>query len=383
MRKFTHWLAFANFVVLVGCQSDKPNVETAEETVVEANDNVTAEAPKKSERVKPESWRTFFRTDTTGAEVISSKSSEASKSSLEGARKQVAAGKYEDAEADFLGYIRENENDFEARLELVQLYLRLNKAKKAWPFLEETRVYLDKSEKANAELNFKYRYVLSLVHLRQGSNDKAKKILSGLIAEDKTFIPAYALMASHYLSKGKASIAEFVAKQGIDRGGEEERLTNLMGSVNSKLGKTEDALLWFDRSLKHAPGYAPALMNRAGLYMTRGELDLAERDLTALDESHSNDPAFCLLRGILYTKQNQNELARASLEKALQLDPENPHVRYHLAGFYEEKLADNTGALKLYQEAMQLSDEESPLQELAEWHVRSLATREFAQAYMR
>ncbi|MGE0173816.1 MAG: tetratricopeptide repeat protein [Oligoflexales bacterium] len=371
-------------LAVAGCQTNDAEIKDTEtiDTVTVGTDEGTLEV-KKSERIKPESWRTFFKPESTGVDQQMAGEANAAKASVDEARKAVGNGDFEKAEAILLEHIRENEDAFDVRLELVQVYLKMNKSKKTWPFLEETRKYLDKAEKPNPELNFKYRYVLALAHLKEGNSDKAKKILSSLIAEDKTFIPAYALLASHYLSKGKISIAEFVAKQGIDRGGEEERLTNLMGSINSKLGKHQDALSWFDRSLKHSPGYAPALMNRAGFYITRGEFDLAQKDLAPLEQSHANDASFCLLRGILYGKQNQDQLALASLEKALQLDPENPHIRYHLAVLFEEKLDDNANALRLFQEAMQLSGENSPLQELAEWHVRSLATREFAQAYLR
>ena len=90
------------------------------------------------------------------------------------------------------------------------------------------------SDSVTKSFIFRYRYTLALAHLARGERTKAHKLLSDLIGVDKSFAPAYVSLATSYLGLGKESVAEFVAKRGLDRIKDHPALLNLMGIIAQK-----------------------------------------------------------------------------------------------------------------------------------------------------
>jgi Tfp pilus assembly protein PilF len=179
-------------------------------------------------------------------------------------------------------------------------------------------------------------------------------------------------MASSYLVRNKINSAIFIAKRGLDRGGEDPRLANLLGIVAQKNHRLVEAKRWYDRALDHSPGFVPALVNRANLSMRRGEYEAAHLDLMQalmLDPTHVEAH---VTRGILAKKSGQTVKAEIAFQKAIELDPENGFARYNLGVLKAESQKDQGEALRLFNEVLQVEQSEDYLKDLARANIESL-----------
>ena len=291
---------------------------------------------------------------------------------LKKARLQMAVGLVEDAEASYRQLLRVDSENQEVLLDLASLYLRKRVLDKAFDFIEQAQRYIASSEEAPYAYRFRYRFVLAQALLARGDHKEGRAILSDLIAHDKGFVPAYAVLANSYIAQGKLPLAEFVAMRGLDRGKEDARLINIVGVVAQKQGDTAKADTWIGRSLEVEPSYAPALVNRANMAISRAYYESAEEDLKKAVAIAPDSVTAHISLGILYKRTGRFELAKNALSKAIDIDPESSYARFNMGMLMLDTFKEQNEALRFFHETLQTSDNDVDVKEMAQIQIKSL-----------
>jgi Flp pilus assembly protein TadD len=126
------------------------------------------------------------------------------------------------------------------------------------------------------------------------------------------------------------------------------------GLILQAQGKEDEARRRYERRVDVEPRAAVASNNLAWMYASRGEqldraLALAQAAKTELpDHPHVNDTL-----GYVYIKRQLPALAIPLLRLAIQRDPGNPAIHYHLGLAYSQT-GDKTAARKALEEALRL-----------------------------
>ena len=257
-------------------------------------------------------------------------------------------------------------------LDLATLYLRKRTLDKAFDYIEQAQRYISSSENAPYAYRFRYRFVLAQALLARGDSKEGRAILSDLIAHDKEFVPAYAVLANSYIAQGKLPLAEFVAMRGLDRGKDDARLINIIGVIAQKQGDLAKADTWIARSLEIDANYAPALVNRANLGISRAYYEPAEEDLKKAVAIAPDSVTAHISLGILYKRTGRFELAKNALTKAIDIDPESSYARFNMGMLMLDTFKEPTEALRFFHETLQTSDNDSDVKEMAQIQIKAL-----------
>ncbi len=272
---------------------------------------------------------------------------------LKRARGESALGFLSAAEASYRQSLRTDGKNIDALLELAAILQKQKRPTQALDVLSEAKISLTAQERPEQDLVFKYRYTLAMTYLQIGDRNKAHAILSDLVGKDRTFLPGYAALAFSYLKDGKDGVAKFIVDQAMDRGGEHPALYNILGVLQERQGKSGVAKDFYNRALGMSEFFAPALINRANLYVVSGEMTMAESDYKkALEAEPSNTDAMIGL-GVVYRQSGRYNLAKDTLERALDLEADNPQARFNLAILMRENLKDEGLALRYFSEVVQ------------------------------
>jgi len=287
-------------------------------------------------------------------------------------RSEQAIGRLPAADASFREVLRREPNNLEALLELAALQLRMRKTARAFDSLTQLRSEIGVQRDVPQALVFRYRYVLALGYLARGDRDKGHKVLSDLIGVDKEFAPGYAALASSYLGLGRDSVAEFIAKRGVDRAKQDAALFNILGVVAERRNDGSSARANFNRALEITPTFGPALVNRSALAVREGELGAAEEDiLRALLYDPTNVDALVTL-AVVQRRTGRFEAARATLEKAINVDPDNAVARFNLAVLMAQELKKPAVARRLFNEVLQTSSATPEVKDYAKSYLSDL-----------
>ena len=138
-----------------------------------------------------------------------------------------------------------------------------------------------------------------------------------------------------------------------------------LGDALARKGRSDDAMLHYDKAIKLQPNYADAYYNRGTVLFAKGRTDEAIADWTKALETQPNDAdAHTSLGNALLQKGSPRE-AIAHYLTALALAPEDPHSRNNLAWILatapDNSIRDGARALGFAQEAVQLSGGREPL----------------------
>ena len=291
---------------------------------------------------------------------------------LKKARLQLAVGLIEDAEASFRQMLRIDSDNAEVLLDLATLYLRKRALDKAFDYIEQAQRYIAASEEAPYQYRFRYRFVLAQGLLARGENKSGRAILSDLIAHDKGFVPAYAVLANSYISQGKLALAEFVALRGLDRGKEDAWLVNIIGVIAQKQGETTKADTWIARALEVDPNYAPALVNRANLAISRAYYESGEEDLKKAIAIAPDSVTAHISLGILYKRTGRFDLAKNALSKAIDIDPESSYARFNMGMLMLDTFKEPNEALRFFHETLQTGDNDADVKEMAQIQIKAI-----------
>ena len=327
-------------------------------------------------------WQKFFKAPPTAKErtllqqkLGAWKDAGTSASLLEKARNHSALGQIAAAETTYRELLRRDGDHGDGALELAQLYLRRNQLERCFELLEQVHAHIDRAEATPREFLFRYKYTLGLAHVARNERPKGHRILSDLIAVDPAFTPGYAALATSYLAINKLAVAEFITRRGMDLGGDDPALFNLMGVMFERKGNTPEARRWFDKALAASDSFAPALVNRAKLAIDRREYEASEADLgKALAIAPAHVEAL-ILTGIVQKRTGRYDAAKHSFGRAIEVNPESAHARYNLGLLLFEHFQEPTTALRLFHEVLQTKDENTEIKALAKAQIESMTER--------
>jgi tetratricopeptide (TPR) repeat protein len=268
-------------------------------------------------------------------------------------RNEFAIGLFAAAESTFRQVLRKDPKNIDALIELAATLQKMRRIPAAMDVLAEAKSAFTAQERPNPAEVFRYRYTLAMTYLAADDRPKAHSILSDLIGKDRTFLPGYAALAFSYLKDGKDNIAKFIVEQALDRGGDHPSLYNIMGILAERQNKPIEAREHYNKALSMNDLFAPALVNRANLYVTSKEIAIAEVDYKkALEADPANTDAMIGLGAVL-RQTGRYKSAKETFERVLDIDIDNPQARFNLALLMRENLKDEGQALRYFNEVMQ------------------------------
>jgi tetratricopeptide (TPR) repeat protein len=329
-------------------------------TSTTARNSVDATAKDNSPTDGAYNWKRFFKGPPSSKErpalqqSIRQLSSAANLNQLmQRARNEFALGLFGAAESSFRQALRKDPKNFDALVELAATLQKSRKISKSFDVLAEARNNLAAQERPDPNAIFCYRYTLALTYLANDEKQKAHSILSDLIGKDKTFLPGYAALAFSYLKDGKDSVAKFIVEQAMDRGGDHPSLYNISGILSERQGKLSAAKEFYNKALAMNDSFAPALVNRANIYMQSREIQMAETDYKkALDSDPANIEAMIGL-GATLRQSGRHKAAKDLFERVIEIDSDNPQARFNLAVLMRENMKDDGTALRYFNEVTQ------------------------------
>jgi tetratricopeptide (TPR) repeat protein len=317
-------------------------------------------------------WQGYFKTPPTSKDrsqieslVKTLESAKSEDDLLKRARNETALGRYASAEASYREVLRKNRNNMEAMIEMAGLYHKIRNQKLAMQVLTDVKDMLAGLEQPDKKLIFRYRYIQAVVLIQNGDRESGHSILSELIGQEKTFVPGYAALASSYLSTGKYQIAKFIVERALDRGAEDPSLYNLLGVTYERQRSFIQAREYYNKAIAQNDAFAPALVNRANIYLKTKEYRLAETDLKkAIEVDPLNVDAMISLAVVL-RQTGRSSLAKNHLSRVLDIVPDSAEARFNLAIVMRDNEKNSSEAIRLFSEVAQTDKASSELKMMA------------------
>ena len=125
------------------------------------------------------------------------------------------------------------------------------------------------------------------------------------------------------------------------------------GAANAKLGKLDQAIADFSKTIEMAPTAATAFNERGVAYFRQGKWDKANADFTSAIELNAKNPVHWTNRADTFSKLGQLEKAIGDLSKAVELAPKADNIwnmrglAYYRSGQWEKANADFANAIEL------------------------------------
>lgn len=179
----------------------------------------------------------------------------------------------------------------------------------------------------------KYQYNLGLYHLNQSNVDEAVNYFLKTLSLDPKFYLAYNALGLAYSMKGRLDDASRAYLKCLEINSQFAEARNNLGTVYQELKLLDKAEAEFRAALLD-PSYQKRELpyfNLARLCYLQGRLDEA---LDNVNKSLQIQPRLAMghnLRGLVYEKTNDLELAVASYEQAVKIVPEDVVFSYNLA----------------------------------------------------
>jgi tetratricopeptide (TPR) repeat protein len=370
-------LSLACFLTSCATESD-PNALDVSLPPSHANGLTMKQKPETLDPQQIFDWQRFYKPAPTAQDqkaivhAMQSTPQGSIEERLRHARNVMALGRRQEARRIYEDILREDENQFDAQLELTHLYLAENNVERAFDYLTSIRKILGRMEKPPLDQTFRYRYALALTYIQSQNRKKGHDILTELLERDPTFLPAYGALAQSYLEQEKLDVAEFIAKRGLDKGPDEPRLTNILAVIALRRNRLDDCKAWLQKTLSQNPDYVPALINRANLAIQRREYAIAENELQRAANLEPLNSEVQIALGLLMKRTGRISHAKVALEKAVELDPQNAFARYHLGVVLSDDYKDRTGALQLFYDVLQADEKYSGLKNMAKVQIEAI-----------
>lgn len=295
---------------------------------------------------------------------------------LKKGRNELSIGRISEAERTLREAARLDEDNMEVLLQLATVYIRKHDQNRSFEFLQRLHERIVSEDHVDPSVVLRYRYALALGYLMRGTHDKARGILTELIARDNAFTPAYAALAGSYLTSAKTDEAEFIAKRGLDRAKDDASLYNVLGVVADRRGRVEESEEWFRKALSLDASAVPVYVNRANLKIRTGRFPEAEDDLRAALMIAPQEVNSWVALGVCQRRQGRFDDARVSFNKAIDLHPDSASARFNLAVLIAEDFHEPAAALRLFHETVDTEDNDPRTKELASLYIHDLETDE-------
>nr|MBF0220768.1 tetratricopeptide repeat protein [Desulfobulbaceae bacterium] len=177
--------------------------------------------------------------------------------------------------------------------------------------------------------------------------------LFGLSSDDKKKI--YRNVSSHYLRKGlsEKAIASLKEWTRLDRNNPEAHYQ--LANALAVSGKTKQAIIVLNHVLKLDPAHSGAIYKKCKLHLKRKEYELAITGFEELITENTDNADLFYLLSVAYSRIDQIDKAIASLQKAIELDPEESKYYQHL-GFLYERTGNHKEAATCFSRVMELEE---------------------------
>lgn len=261
------------------------------------------------------------------------------------ARTLVEQNRIDDAKVQFQVLLQQNPDDDELRYSLALVCLEA----KAW---EEAEGYLDDLVERGAHVDSAH---LNLGRVAEERNDPQQALTQyALVGPGTDYLPAQLRQADILVANGQA--AEASRRLAASRAANPEYAAQLYLVEVETLAdndKVEQAWTVLEQALKEFPGDSSLLYTRAMLAEKRGDLAQLERDLRSiLQREPDNAMALNALGYTLSDRTNRYAEAKALIEKAHQLNPDDPAVLDSL-GWVNYRLGNLDEAERLLRQALE------------------------------
>ncbi len=190
-------------------------------------------------------------------------------------------------------------------------------AQAGWMLLAES--YLQKALQIDGT-QAPARRSLAQIHLRLGQSQKALQAIEPLVQPDSRDAEALALAGEARLQSGDAQAAEVLYQRAARLSPGDARVRTALAMMNLTRGDAATAFAQLEVIAADTRDTA-ADMAILSARLKRGETDAALRALDAMERKQPGSANVAELRGLVHGERREFAAARASLEKALTLEP--------------------------------------------------------------
>jgi tetratricopeptide (TPR) repeat protein len=201
------------------------------------------------------------------------------------------------------------------------IYERINK----WEELMDVQLKILKcklSEEEEKEENEKllgYKYELGRYYIKEGSIDKALKILKSILKSDKNFTAAYLSLADAYVTEGNIKEVKAILMKGYEETSSLVFLVRLE-DYYIKDGEPGSIIDIYQKAIQKSQKDVRLQFFLAKLYYRLEMIDYALDTINTLDPVVLDSPDMHALLGSVYERRSEHEKATEEFKKALNVD---------------------------------------------------------------
>jgi tetratricopeptide (TPR) repeat protein len=197
--------------------------------------------------------------------------------------------------------------------------------------------------------------MLARLHGAAGDPSKEEKSLRQAVTVDPRFTTGYAMLAQFYLRQKRTdeARAEFEAMSQRDPSAVAPK--TMLGILLDLEGKRDEAKKVYEATVRGTDNAPVAANNLAFIYAEQGtNLDEALQLATSAKQRLPNDAGVDDTIGWVYYKRGMTDRAIGAFEESLKKRPDNPEVLFHL-GLAQAKLGEHAKARASLERALKLN----------------------------
>ena len=154
---------------------------------------------------------------------------------------------------------------------------------------------------------------------------------------DPKFVPAKVAMARLLMSSGEIDAAEREVDSALVLAPRDGQALDVKGLILGSRGNQADALIRFNDALKDNPANIQVLLDRANIYLQRGDIDAAEKDVKAAEALNPNTITGNYLDALINVRHGKLQDADVTLNRIRAVMDRMPDA-YLLAGVVKYNL---------------------------------------------
>jgi tetratricopeptide (TPR) repeat protein len=175
--------------------------------------------------------------------------------------------------------------------------------------------------------------LLGRIEARRGNLEKAEEYLFKAKEIEPRWRDPYQMIGALYLQAGQVDVAIGKFEKALQESPEVIGNAYVLGMLHQQRGENDEARKMYDYVLERDENFVPALNNLAYLLADTSQdpADLKRALQLALKASGSVSAATLDTLGWVYHKTGNQEMALATLQRAMELKNDDPTILYHLA----------------------------------------------------
>jgi tetratricopeptide (TPR) repeat protein len=233
-------------------------------------------------------------------------------------------GEYLEAADSFKQALVEDPNDKEAVQLLGISYYLSGRPSEAIPYLEKVQEWYPQA-------NVDAAYILGVCYIQAKDYPQARTAFAKMFGVSPDSGASYLITARMLFRQEFTPIAEDYAQKAIAADPRLPLAHQLLGEIHLFMSKIPEAISDFQQELAINPAYAPALYKLADAYSRVQKYDEAERLLQRSIWLDATSTGPYILMGKVLQKKGEPILAIRTLQRAANMDPNNP-ITHHLLG---------------------------------------------------